>query len=215
MARILFTVTNQSSFTVGGASRKAEIRCLAGSGDFDMKKISFTFDGREQNLEEPYIYELPEIEAKTTQVVEAHIKIPQDVGFLLKGQFLIELHLLDPRNEAAANPCIHAFAYDIRTGFHYQPVPEQDVVFVINEKTHLQEVTFIQQMCAYYGLKHNFYDVSMHGTLDLFKPLPHLQTCLAEDLKEKTLVILNNDFAVSSTSQDTVTAWTLEFLRKD
>jgi hypothetical protein len=43
---------------------------------------------------------------------------------LLKGQFFIELHLLDPRNEKAANTCIHTFSYDIRTGFHYQPLPD-------------------------------------------------------------------------------------------
>jgi hypothetical protein len=35
------------------------------------------------------------------------------------------------------------FPYDIRTGFLYSPAPDQDIVFVINEKTHLQEVNFI------------------------------------------------------------------------
>ena len=55
----------------------------------------------------------------------------------------------------------------------------------------------------------------MHGTLDLFKPLPHLQTCLAEDLRDKTIVVLDNDFTVSSTAQNTVKAWSIEFLRKD
>jgi len=66
VARILFTVTNVSNFNLGGAARPAEIRCLAGSGEFDMKKISFTFEVREQTLDEPYIYQLPEIEAKST-----------------------------------------------------------------------------------------------------------------------------------------------------
>jgi len=84
-----------------------------------MKSISFIFEGREQTLDEPFILNLPEIEAKATQVVEAQIKIPENVGLLLKGQFFVELHLFDPRNEEAANPCIHAFSYDIRTGFHY------------------------------------------------------------------------------------------------
>lgn len=70
-------------------------------------------------------------------------------------------------------------------------------------------------MCGYYGLKFNFYDITMHGVLDLFKPLPHLKTFLAEDLKGRTLAILNNDFTVSSTSQNTVNAWSLEFLKKE
>jgi len=80
------------------------------------------------------------------------------------------------------------------------PAPEQDIVFVINEKTLLEEVNFLQAMCQYFGLRHNFYDVTMHGTLNLMIPLPHLQTSLAQDLKGKSLVILNNEFTVSSTS---------------
>ena len=52
-------------------------------------------------------------------------------------------------------------------------------MFVINEKVTLPEVNFIQQTCDFFGLRNNFYDISMHGSLDLFKPLPHLQTFLA------------------------------------
>jgi hypothetical protein len=44
-------VTNVSNLNLGGAVRKAEIKCLAGNGDFDMEKISFIFEGREQTLE--------------------------------------------------------------------------------------------------------------------------------------------------------------------
>ncbi len=54
----------------------------------------------------------------------------------------------------------------------------------------------------------------MHGTLDLYKPLPHLSTCLAQDLKGKTLAILNHEFLISSTAQNTISAWTIEFLEK-
>ena len=128
--------------------------------------------------------------------------------------FFTEIYLTDPRNIEADNPCIHRCPYEIRTGFHYSPKPEQDIVFVINEKVTLPEVNFIQQTCDIFGLKNNFYDISMHGTLDLFKPLPHLTTCLAEDLKGKTLAIINNDFLITSTAQNTLTAWTIEFLEK-
>jgi hypothetical protein len=38
----------------------------------------------------------------------------------------------------------------------------------------------------------------MHGALNLLKPLPHLQTFLAQDLKGKTLVIINNEFNITS-----------------
>jgi hypothetical protein len=55
----------------------------------------------------------------------------------------------------------------------------------------------------------------MHGALDLFTPLPGHQNCLAADLKGRTLAILNNDFIVSSTAQNTVSAWSLEFLKKE
>ena len=47
-------------------------------------------------------------------------------------------------------------------------------------------------MCLYYGLKANFYDINMNGNLNLFEPLPHLKTTLAQDLDNKTLVIINN-----------------------
>jgi hypothetical protein len=108
--------------------------------------------------------------------------------------------LSDPRNPELDNPCIHRCPYEIRTGFHYSPKPEQDIVFVINEKVTLQEVNFIQQTCEFLGIKNNFYDISMHGTLDLFKPLPHLTNTLAQDLKGKTLAILNHEFLISSTA---------------
>jgi len=32
----------------------------------------------------------------------------------------------------------------------------------------------------------------MNGNLNLFEPLPHLKTTLAQDLDNKTLVIINN-----------------------
>ena len=43
-----------------------------------------------------------------------------------------------------------------------------------------------------YGLNSNFYDINMHGMLDLFNPLPHLDQPLAKDLEKKTLCVLNN-----------------------
>ena len=180
-----------------------------------MSQIAFSFDGMEDTLTNPYIYDLPEIKAKSTVVIDAQIKIPVAVGYLLKAQFMTHIYLTDFRNtDVEPIPCLHLFPYDIRTGFHYQPAPEQDIVFVINEKTHLNEVNFITSMCQYYGLKHNFYDITMHGKLDLFTPLPHLQTFLAQDLKGKTLALLNNEFTVSSTSQNLVNAWSHEFLIK-
>jgi|LauGreDrversion4_2_1035121.scaffolds.fasta_scaffold958653_1 hypothetical protein len=90
-----------------------------------MKKVSFTFDGREASLEQPFIYDVAEVEAKSTQVFDALIKIPPDVGFLLKAKFYISIMLMDPRNtDVEPNPCIHSFPYEIRTGFHYVPVPD-------------------------------------------------------------------------------------------
>jgi len=130
--------------SVGGLARPAQIRMAAGPGEFDVSKISFSFDGREQSLEKPYIYDLPEIKAKETIVIDAQIRIPQeDIGYLLKATFFTEIYLTDPRNPEFDNPCIHRCPYEVRTGFHYEPKPEQDIVFVINEKVTLQEVNFI------------------------------------------------------------------------
>jgi hypothetical protein len=39
-------------------------------------------------LAKPFIYDLPDIKAKETIVIDAQIKIPADVGFLLKAQFI-------------------------------------------------------------------------------------------------------------------------------
>ena len=51
---------------------------------------------------------------------------------------------MDPRNiDLNPNPCIHRFPYDIRTGFFYQPIPNQDILFVINEKVLQNEVNYI------------------------------------------------------------------------
>lgn len=74
---------------------------------------------------EPYVYDLPEIKAKSRIVIDAQIKIPQDAGFLLKAQFLSYIYLTDPRNtEVEPNPCIHFYPYDIRTGFIYSKRPD-------------------------------------------------------------------------------------------
>jgi hypothetical protein len=73
-------------------------------------------------LEKPYIFDLPEIKAKETIVVEAFIKIPQEgVGYLLNAAFFTEIYLNDPRNHELDNPCIHRCPYEIRTGFLYSP----------------------------------------------------------------------------------------------
>ena len=157
--------------------------------------------------------DIPLIQPSEVIVLQLNITIPL-VGYLLKANFNTQVYFTDPRNAVAPFPCIHTFPYDIRTGFHYTPIPNQDLLFVINEKTLIEEVNFIQQMCAYYGLNSNFYDINMHGMLDLFTPLPHLETHLAKDLECKTLVAINNQFTVSSTSQDVIYAWTLDFLKK-
>lgn len=66
------------------------------------------------------------------------------------------------------------------------------MVCVINEKTLIQEVNYVQKMCEYFGLKANFYDINMHGNLNMFEPLSHLKSTLAKDLENKTLVVINN-----------------------
>ena len=130
-------------------------------------------------MEKHYIFDLPEIKAKETIVVEAFIKIPDGVGYLLNAAFFTEIYLEDPRNFELNNPCIHRCPYEIRTGFLYSPKKDQDILFVINDKVTLQEVKFIEEICQYYGLIYNFYDVCMQGTLDLFEPLPGQSTNLA------------------------------------
>lgn len=105
-----------------------------GIGEFDVSMIEFEFNGKTQNIYQPYIYDLPEIKAGETIVIDAHIKIPVTVGYLLKGQFFTSIFLTDEKNaEVEPLPCIHTFPYDIRTGFHYTPFENQDILFVINE----------------------------------------------------------------------------------
>ncbi len=61
---MLFTFTNQSSRTIGGSKRPLKIQLSKCYGEeFDMKKVSFTFDGREASLEQPFIYDVAEVEA--------------------------------------------------------------------------------------------------------------------------------------------------------
>lgn len=88
----------------------------------------------------------------------------------------------------------------------------QDVLFVINEAVTLSEVNLMQEMCLYLGITPSFYDISMHGTLNLFAPLPHLQSTLVEDLRGKTLVLINREYTVSATSQDPMLVWSLLLL---
>jgi hypothetical protein len=89
-------------------------------------------------------------------------------------------------------PCIHKFKYDIRTGFDYNPKPNQDVLFVINEKNTIQEFKFIEEACGYFGLVYNFYDICLYGVLDILKPVIGKQTSLAQDFAGKTICILNS-----------------------
>jgi hypothetical protein len=96
--------------------------------------------------------------------------------------------------------CIHEFTYKIRTGFSYYPNPEQDILFVINDTITLEDIGFLQFFSSYFGLKPNFYDICMHGTLSLMTPLPHLETPLIKDFANKTIVIFDNEFAVTTGS---------------
>ncbi|CDW71365.1 UNKNOWN [Stylonychia lemnae] len=212
-AKILITLKNNSTLEIGGEIRPAQLWLQSGDGEFDTTDILVSYKGEKKPLKDPYVIKIPMIDPMSTIVIQCQITIPQ-VGYLLKATYNVSSYLTDPRNQAATFPCIHTFPYQIRTGFHYVPFPEQDFVFVINENTKIEEVNYIQEMCLYYGLKANFYDINMNGNLNLFEPLPHLTTTLAQDLDNKTLVIINNQFTVSSTSQDIVYARTLDFLRK-
>jgi hypothetical protein len=158
---------------VRGLARPAKIRMLAGSGDFDVTKISFSFDGRYQSLEKPYIYDLPEIKGKETIVVEAQIKIPQEgIGYLLKATFFTEIYLIDHRNPEAATPASTGAPTRLElASITSQSIPGHRVCH--HREVTLPEANFIQQTCDFFGLRNNFYDISMHGSLDLFKPLPH------------------------------------------
>jgi hypothetical protein len=44
------------------------------------------------------LIEIPEIQPYEKLIVEARIKIPQGIGFLKNGQFIVELYLNDFRN---------------------------------------------------------------------------------------------------------------------
>eukprot|EP00347_Sterkiella_histriomuscorum_P009341 403341583 len=213
-SKVLVTLKNNSAFEIGGLARPAQLHLLKGDGEFDTATIEFSYQDKKLPLESAYQVEIPIIPPMSSIVIQMNITIP-NVGYLLKACFNVQVYLNDHRNTTLPFPCIHTFPYDIRTGFHYVPFPEQDAVFVINEKTLIQEVNYVQEMCQYFGLKPNFYDINMNGNINLFEPLPHLQTTLAKDLENKTLIIINNQITISSTSQDVVQAWTMDFLRKD
>ena len=120
----------------------------------------------------------------------------------------------DPRNPSDPYPCIQSQTYEIRTSFLYSPITNQDILFIINEATQIQEVNFIDQSCRELGIIHNYYDISMHGQLSLFSPLSHLQTSLAQDLKGKTIVIINNQFTVSAQAGEAIQVHGIEYLSK-
>ena len=55
----------------------------------------------------------------------------------------------------------------------------------------------------------------MHGSLSLTTPLPHLETSLMNDFKDKTVVILDNEFAVTAGSINVQKARSMDYFRKD
>ena len=73
------------------------------------------------------------------------------------------IYLADPRNSSDPYPCIHTQVYELRTSFSYRSIINQDIVFVINEGTKIEEVNFIEQSCKELGIIHNYYDINMHG----------------------------------------------------
>ncbi|CDW90129.1 UNKNOWN [Stylonychia lemnae] len=199
-AKIIFTLFNKSKLAIAGDKRSAQIFILAGSGDFDSTEFQI---------------DVPVIKKNSKQQIICNITIPPQVQHLLRSSFIIEFYLHDPRNQLFFMPCIHTFPYDIRIGFDYIPKQDSDVLFIINENFKLDDLDFIEKTCQYYGLKHNYYDLSMTGHLNLFQIQEESKTNLAQDLQLKTIVLINSQFLLSSTSQDLMYGWTLEFLKKE
>ena len=88
-------------------------------------------------------------------------------------------------------------------------------MFVISDQNTNQEISYIQEACGYFGLENNFYDISLEGNFDLFAIPPGKESCLAQDFTNKTICILNNEFALTSYLSDEFKAYPLEFLNKN
>eukprot|EP00347_Sterkiella_histriomuscorum_P009216 403342079 len=216
VSKVRIQLYNCSNRIIGGNLRKCQLKLLQGGGEFDTSSLEFEYQGRRQSLAQPFVIEAPIVQAKTILPIELFIYVPKEIGYLLKSLFLIQQNLDDPRGASYDTfPCIHSFSYQIRTGFSYAPTPNQDIVFVINENTTIQEVNFMQQTCQSLNLVSNFYDINMHGNLNLFEPQDNLGNYLAKDLENKTLAIINDKFTISNVSQDVIQAQTLVFLKKD
>eukprot|EP00347_Sterkiella_histriomuscorum_P010157 403377385 len=217
VSKVRIQLYNCSNRVIGGNLRKCQLKLLQGGGEFDTSTLEFEYQGRRQNLDQPFVFDVPIVEPKTILPIELIIFVPKEIGYLLKSLFLVQQNLEDPRGASDDTfPCIHSFSYQIRTGFSYAPTPNQDIVFVINENTTIQEVNFMQQTCQSLNLVSNFYDINMQGNLNLFETQTHSgESYLAKDLENKTLVIINDKFTISNVSQDIIQAQTLVFLKKD
>ena len=118
---------------------------------------------------------------------------------MLETEFIVELYLYDIKNVEKPMPRIQIFSQRLKTGINYQPYDQQDVLFILNKQSSILEIQKLQNLCESQKLNPNFYDLSFRGDLNLFEPrLPGKS--LAEDLRGKILVIIDQPFNISDDS---------------
>ena len=81
--------------------------------------------------------------------------MPLNVDAPLKGIIILKLYL----QEGEGMKCIHQVDFQLRTAYSYMPVPDQDILFIINEHITKADITYIQSFCKDLKLVPNFYDV--------------------------------------------------------
>ena len=96
------------------------------------------FCGIQKQIGENYAFDVPTIDANVLCQLEILITIPK-VSPLLKGSFTVQLLLY----YNGSYKCIHEFPFDISTAFCYVPIPNQDVLFIINDKITLVDIAFL------------------------------------------------------------------------
>jgi len=85
-------------------------------------------------------------------------------------------------------------------------------LFVINREHKLEDVKVLQQLSEGLCLNPNFYDISLSGDLCLFSQIQGRNRSLAEDLRGKTLVLIDTEFNLSVDPTKTLMASATDFV---
>ena len=195
-SKIVLKIKNLSTKDFGSESelkRELEIKVKRSGGDINAAHYKITDEnGKAWDVEEGIFKAIAHLKAGESTLVEGTVEVAKDAEAYRSLDLGLALELGTPKG-AQARSRVQKKGVVFRVSQTYQVDPTADVLLVVNNSTDRDMVKAASDLAHSLGLKTNVWDISYYGEMALTKMLD-TGSSLIQDFKNKTILVLNNEF---------------------